>query len=383
MAETISDTKSIVFAGGGTGGHLLPGIAVAEQLVALGQCRITFVGSNRSVEQQIIKSSGYQHLPLPSSSTSDLKRAPFRFLWNNSRAFFRTRRFLIREKPAVVIGLGGFASVPAVLAASRLKIPIVLLEQNTVPGRANRFLFPLSNLVCTSFAETPFEIKMTRKTVIPEIVFTGNPIRQEIVQAVSQKEKSTTPSDKTSILVLGGSQGATAVNAAVISMLEEYLDKISGPLHMVHQTGILDFSKIEQKYELLQERHPNLKVTVQPFFNDLKNWYLQADLVISRAGATTLAELACVGCPTVLIPFPGSIGDHQLKNARFYADRGAATIALQSKESDSTVRLLEETITVLLEEDERRRQMRQAMQELSLPGAARHVADEVVKLIAR
>lgn len=383
MTETTSDTKSIIFAGGGTGGHLLPGIAVAEQLVTLGQYRITFVGSNRPVEQQIIERSGYQHLSLPSSSTSDLKRVPFRFLWNNSRAFFQARRFLMREKPAVVIGLGGFASVPVVLAASRLNIPIVLLEQNTIPGRANRFLFSLSSLVCTSFEETPFEIKMTRKTVLPQIAFTGNPIRKEIVQAVSAKEKNATGSDETTILILGGSQGATAVNAAVISMLEQNLECMGEQLHIIHQTGIFDFANIEQKYEMLRAKYPGLNITVQPFFNDLTKWYRQADLVISRAGATTLAELACAGCATVLIPFPDSIGDHQLINAQFYAERRAAVIVLQAEESSLTSRLLGETISGLLDDDDLRSQMGQAMRELSLPAAARQVADEVTKLITR
>lgn len=383
MTETTSDTKSIIFAGGGTGGHLLPGIAVAEQLVTLGQYRITFVGSNRPVEQQIIERSGYQHLSLPSSSTSDLKRVPFRFLWNNSRAFFQARRFLMREKPAVVIGLGGFASVPVVLAASRLNIPIVLLEQNTIPGRANRLLFSLSSLVCTSFEETPFEIKMTRKTVLPQITFTGNPIRKEIVQAVSVKENNATGSDKTTILILGGSQGATAVNAAVISMLEQNLERMGEQLHIIHQTGIFDFANIEQKYEMLRAKNPGLNITVQPFFNDLTKWYRQADLVISRAGATTLAELACAGCATVLVPFPDSIGDHQLINAKFYADRRAAVIVLQAEESSLTSRLLGETIPALLDDDDLRSQMGQAMRELSLPAAAQQVADAVTKLITQ
>ncbi len=382
MAESYSDNKLIIFAGGGTGGHLLPGIAVAEQLVSLFPCRITFVGSNRSVEQQIIENAGYQHLRLPASSTSDFKRAPFRFLWNNSRAFFQARRFLRTEKPAVVIGLGGFASVPVVIAAAWLKIPIVLLEQNIIPGRANRFLFPRTDLVCTSFAETLFRKKSFGKAAQPRILFSGNPIRTEILQAVSSVEANRNASGEWLLLVLGGSQGATAVNDAVVSMLKRLLGEKPGKLHLVHQTGVSGFTDVENEYQRLKEQFPDLKVTVQPFFTDLTKWYAQADLVISRAGATTLAELACVGCPTILIPFPNSIGDHQLIHARFYEDQGAAILVEQASETAFTAQLLSETVFTLLKDEKCRSQMAQAMRKLSIPQAARQVAEAVSKLIS-
>tara|TARA_R110002111_G_scaffold100976_1_gene156392 strand:- start:4796 stop:5959 length:1164 start_codon:yes stop_codon:yes gene_type:complete len=384
MDESFSDNKLIVFAGGGTGGHLLPGIAVAEQLVSLDSCRITFVGSNRPVEQQIIENAGYQHLRLPSLSTSDFKRAPFRFLWNNSRAFFQARHFLRTEKPAVVIGLGGFASVPVVVAASWLKIPIVLLEQNIIPGRANRFLFPRADRVCTSFAVTLFQNTASDKTSHPKMIFTGNPIRTEILQEVSLNAEKRAESDESLILVLGGSQGATAVNTAVVTMLEKSGGETPGKLHLVHQTGITGFAEVENAYERLKERYPELKVkvTVQPFFTDLTKWYPRADLVISRAGATTLAELACVGCPTILIPFPNSIGDHQLINARFYEDQGAAILIEQAQEPDSTAQSLREAVLALLKDNNRRSQMAQAMRKLSIPQAARQVSEEVSKLIS-
>tara|TARA_R110002095_G_scaffold212564_1_gene201970 strand:- start:1313 stop:2470 length:1158 start_codon:yes stop_codon:yes gene_type:complete len=382
MAESFSDNKLIVFAGGGTGGHLLPGIAVAEQLVSLGACRITFVGSNRPVEQQIIENAGYQHLRLPSLSTSDFKRDPFRFLWNNSRAFFQARRFLRTEKPAVVIGLGGFASVPVVVAASWLKIPIVLLEQNIIPGRANRFLFPRADRVCTSFAVTLFQNTASDKTSHPKLIFTGNPIRTELLQEVSLNTETRSASDEFLILVLGGSQGATAVNTAVVAMLEKWGDKISGKRHLVHQTGVTGFAEVECAYQRLQERYPELKVTIQPFFTDLTKWYPRANLVISRAGATTLAELACFGCPTILIPFPNSIGDHQLINARFYEDQGAALLIEQAQEPDSTAESLSEAVLTLLKDDNHRSQMAQAMRRLSIPQAARQVAEVVLELIS-
>ncbi|MFK7778476.1 MAG: undecaprenyldiphospho-muramoylpentapeptide beta-N-acetylglucosaminyltransferase [Gimesia sp.] len=380
MAEPISDYKSIIFAGGGTGGHLLPGIAVAEQLSSRNAFSIIFVGSNRPVEQKIIESAGYQHVRLPSSSTSDLKRAPFRFLWNNSRAFLQARRLLRKEKPTIVIGLGGFASVPVVLAASWLKIPILLLEQNIILGRANQFLFSRSSLVCTSFAETIFKNTNTTNSGNSRFVFTGNPVREKILQTVSSKETPNKKLEIALILVLGGSQGATAVNNAVVSMLRQSTKLLPHKLHLVHQTGISDFAIVENAYQQLKAIYPGLQVTVQPFFEDLANWYPRADLIISRAGATTLAELACVGCPSVLIPFPNSIGDHQLFNARFYEENGAAVLVEQAQDSASTAKSLGDTVLALLEDYDRLDQMRQSMLSISLPQAAQQVTNEVVKL---
>ncbi|QDT42416.1 UDP-N-acetylglucosamine--N-acetylmuramyl-(pentapeptide) pyrophosphoryl-undecaprenol N-acetylglucosamine transferase MurG [Gimesia alba] len=381
MTESIRRNKTIVFAGGGTGGHLLPGIAVAEQLVTLGEFQTIFVGSSRIVEQQIIENSGYQHLSLPSASTSDLKRAPFRFLWRNSRAFFQALRFLRTESPAVVIGLGGFASVPVILAASWLKIPIVLLEQNIIPGRANQFLCGRASLVCISFWETQFKGRPSgEQNGPPRIVLTGNPVRKQILEAGIQRE-SAEKSDETLILVLGGSQGATAVNDAVLCLLERSGDDLPKPLHVVHQTGEAGYESAKDGYGRLKKRGSKLRVTVQPFFDDLTEWYTRADLIISRAGATTLAEIACLGIPTILIPFPNSMRDHQLINARYYVERGAALLVEQAPEPEVTAELLTKAVLDLLNTEEQRSGMSQKVHELAFPHAARRVAEELSGLI--
>lgn len=277
MTESSSQKQSLIFAGGGTGGHLLPGIAVAEELASRGPFTITFIGSNRPVEQQIIQRSGFHHLGLASSSSADLKRAPWRFFWNNSRAFFQARRILKAERPAVVIGLGGFASVPVILAANWLKIPVVLLEQNIIPGRANRFLFSRATLVCTSFAETQFPQRPSGK---PRVVCTGNPVRRQITQVVDSGQAD---SGETLLLILGGSQGALAVNRAVLSLLEQNRQALPRRLHVVHQTGQTGWEEATEVYRRLQAEDPDLQVTVEPFFADLTEWYPRADLVISRA----------------------------------------------------------------------------------------------------
>lgn len=378
MTVSISGDQSVVFAGGGTGGHLLPGIAVAEQLTILGINRIRFIGSERSIERQIIEEAGFQHLRLSASSTADLKRAPFRFVWNNSRAFRQAYRFLKTERPAVVIGLGGFASVPVILAASWLTIPIVLLEQNLIPGRANQFLFSRAALVCTSFAETDFGRKRGSKTATgTRIVLTGNPVRKQILKSDSERD-STEGKAETLILVLGGSQGATAVNDAVLAMLEQVGNRLPQTLHFVHQTGEVGYQNSLNEYRRLQDQGLNIRSTVQPFFTDLSEWYQRADLVISRAGATTLAELACLGVPTVLIPYPNSIRDHQLINARFYVDRGAAALVEQT---ESIAQDLGERLIELLEVDQCRSRMSDQMHKLAYPQAALTVAQEIVSCI--
>lgn len=374
MTVPRSENRSLIFAGGGTGGHLLPGIAVADQLVSRGDFSITFIGSSRSVEQQIIQGSGYHHRGLPSASSRDLKRAPWRFFWNNGRAFLQARQFLKSEKPAVVIGLGGFACVPVILAASWLKIPIVLLEQNIVPGRANRFLFSRASLVCTSFAETQFPHPSSG---LPRVLFTGNPVRSFLIQSAPLDPKH---SEETMILVLGGSQGAQAVNRAILFVLEHARSCLPRELHLVHQTGQADWEATKEVYHRLQQADPHLRVTVEPFFTDLKDWYTQADLVISRAGATTLSELACVGCPAVLIPYPNSIRDHQLINARFYEQQGAAVLVEQAADTTRTARKLQTTIEVLLSDKQKLKQMSEAIRSLARPRAASQVAEEIFEL---
>ncbi|WP_417397755.1 undecaprenyldiphospho-muramoylpentapeptide beta-N-acetylglucosaminyltransferase [Gimesia chilikensis] len=376
MTESRLKKRSLIFAGGGTGGHLLPGIAVAEQLASMDDFSITFIGSNRQVEQQIIERSGYQHLGLVSSPSNELKSAPWRFFWNNGHACLQARRILRAERPAAVIGLGGFASVPVILAASWLKIPIVLLEQNIIPGRANRFLFSRANVICTSFTETRLPKPHSGR---PLIAFTGNPVREQMTHFETTQKSE--PSEML-LLVLGGSQGAQAVNQAVLALLERGRDALPRRLHVVHQTGELDWQHAVQRYRKLQVHDSELRVTVEPFINDLAEWYSKADLVISRAGATTLAELACTGCPTVLIPYPNSIGDHQLINAQFYEAEGAAVLVEQMADAEVTARNLQTAVVELLHDSTKRNSLSEAMQKLALPEASRKVADEIMALIA-
>lgn len=383
MSHSILDGNTIVFAGGGTGGHLLPGMAVAAELVSRGDCKISFVGTNRSIEKQIIARSGYEHIDLPTYPLQAMFRNPIRFFLNNFRAYWKGRTHLRESKPALVIGLGGMASVPVIVEASLLKLPIVLLEQNIVCGKANHFLLGRADVICSSFPDTIWNSSQVEKNQKPRVVVTGNPVRTEIRQLAEMGQKSTSCSegDEFVILVLGGSQGAVSVNSAVTEMLERSVDQLPKTIRVVHQAGEKDFTRMEKTYERLLGSIPGLKVTVQPFFEELSEWYARAHLVISRSGATTLAELACVGCPTILIPYPGSVNDHQLLNARYFAQHGAAAIVEQSPDARQTASLLKEAVFKLIFDEAQRIQMATSMRRLAFPHAASLVADEIVALI--
>lgn len=354
---------TFVFAGGGTGGHLFPGIAVAEELLRRDPgTRIICAGSERSLEREIIDREGYAHASLPAMPSSSWKRNPFLFAWNNWSAYRSARALLKKEKPRAVIGLGGFASVPVVIAARRMKIPIVLLEQNVVPGRATNWLSRGADLVCVSFPET-----VSRIPSIHSVAMTGNPVRESI-SALADDHRN---SNEQTLLILGGSQGSQAVNAAVLKSLDK-LQNSFRTWRIIHQTGISDVDTVTKRY-----REVNIAARVEPFLEDMVDCYRAATLAVARAGATTLAELACAGCPAVLIPYPGAIGDHQTWNARAYESVGAARIVVQRPDAQLTASELTAILEQLSNDPSQLDAMRVAMRTLARPAAAGAVVDAI------
>lgn len=359
------ELKRAIFTGGGTGGHLFPGLAVVEEFQdRYPKFKPLFVGSERGIEKRILKEAGFRHQSLPIRSSSDLKQAPLSFLssyWKSQRI---AREVIRTFEPEVVVGLGGFASVPVIRAAQSMRIPTVLLEQNTVLGRANKWLMKRASKVCHSF-----EASLPAGKVSHQHVVTGNPVRKEI-QALFNRDKRS--SNVQTILVLGGSQGAQAVNRMWLSVVNEMGAELNS-LQIIHQTGEFDCEMVREEY-----RERGFSSITEPFFEVLPTLYRQADLVISRAGATTLAELACAGLPAVLIPYPKSVGDHQQKNAELFASRGAAQIALQSSPDDSNSdlkQIVNDLINQPLSE------MQSAMHSLAKPNAAKQVVDLIEEVI--
>jgi len=365
-----SGRQTIVFAGGGTGGHLFPGIAVAEALKARGvTAHVVFVGSTRAVERHIVERHGFEHVSLPVESSAVMWRSPVRFanrLWKSARV---ARDLLPQLGASLVVGLGGFASVPVVWAARSCGVPMILLEQNAMPGRATSWLAPRADLTCLGFADAARRMPSRCRQLV-----TGNPVRGEI----SKLATSPLVADKSRrLLVLGGSQGSAALNEAFLSCVERHPHDFAG-WRIVHQTGRREVNVVRDRYSKLK-----LDVSVDAFFDDLTEHYREASLAVARAGALTLSELACAGVPAILIPYRKAVRNHQRHNAYSFEHVGAARIVRQSVDPALTSANLHEELKTLLTNDGLRARMARAIRSLARPDAAIFVADQVCRLLAR
>lgn len=369
IQPNLTEPQTVVFAGGGTGGHLFPGIAVAEALKGRGvNARCIFVGSSRSVERQIVASHGFEHVALPVESSSVLWKSPVRFanrMWKSARV---ARTFLPECKASIVVGLGGFASVPVVWAAQSCRIPMILLEQNAVPGRATSWLSSRAKLTCLGFAEAARRLPNRCQQLV-----TGNPVRAEIAALAASGPMS--ESSRT-LLVLGGSQGSAALNEAFLSCVERRPQEFTG-WKIVHQTGRRDVEAVRRRYASLK-----IEVCAEPFFDDLPQHYRQAGLAIARAGALTLSELACAGVPALLVPYRKAVRNHQRLNAYAFEHVGAARVVRQSGDGAVTSVNLHEQLRQLLTNDGLRRRMARAIRSLARPEAASLVAEQVSRLLS-
>jgi UDP-N-acetylglucosamine--N-acetylmuramyl-(pentapeptide) pyrophosphoryl-undecaprenol N-acetylglucosamine transferase len=367
--------RTYLFAGGGTGGHLFPGIAVAERLLEQQpQARILFVGSDRPIERQILAGTPFEHCSLPSPSLADARRHPLRFVRQLLAGRRAARELILRERPAAVIGCGGFASAAPVYVAGRAEVPFVLLEQNVIPGRATRWLSRLGGTVCLSFEAARRHLPRSASVTV-----TGNPVRQEIAELAGRipADRAAAVGGTPMLLVLGGSQGARGVNEMLIGVAARAPQALAG-WRVVHQTGAADVDRVRQAYA-----DAGIAAEVGAFFDDLVPHYASASLVVSRAGATTLAELACAGVPAILVPYPHAMDNHQWHNAREFEQAGAAVIVEQGDAAESVnvtagSATFDETLTSLVQDDRRRAAMAAAMANLARPDAAAAVVKRLM-----
>jgi UDP-N-acetylglucosamine--N-acetylmuramyl-(pentapeptide) pyrophosphoryl-undecaprenol N-acetylglucosamine transferase len=355
----------VVIAGGGTGGHLFPGIALAEEIVGEGG-EVAFVGTERGIEARVVPEHGY---PLELIDVAGIKGTGMGGLFGGlsrlPRAYFQSRALLKRLEPDVVVGVGGYASGPIVATASTMGIPTAILEQNSVPGVTNRIL---GRMVKRVFATFPDD-----RGFFParKLVDSGNPIRRELVERLARAAGDRDEAHPPRLFVFGGSQGARAINEAVLEALPALLEALP-ELEIWHQTGKADHERIEAGY-----REAGLspdRARVVPFIKDMAEPYGWCDLVLCRAGATSLSELAAVGCPALLVPFPHAADNHQEHNARSLVDRGAAVMVL---ESELAPRGLVGHLTELIGDPDRLRQMREAMLAAARPDAAAAILAEL------
>jgi UDP-N-acetylglucosamine--N-acetylmuramyl-(pentapeptide) pyrophosphoryl-undecaprenol N-acetylglucosamine transferase len=361
--------ERVILAGGGTGGHLFPGIAVHEELKRREpELETLFVGTARGIETKVIPQLGERLecidvSPLKGRSPTQLVRSVLAL----PQAGLEAAKILRRFRPSLVVGVGGYAAGPMVAAAAALGIPTALLEQNAHVGLTNRLLSRVVDRAYVSFDET--------RDIFPKGVaqVVGNPVRRSFVAAgnMARMDPSGFEMRARRVLVIGGSQGARVLNELVPEALAKAIHAAgsSRSIEIVHQTGHAMCDAVSARYAEL-----GITANVTPFIDDMARAYASAALVIGRAGATSLAEICAVGRPSILVPFPYAADDHQWHNARALEQRGAA-IAL--REAELSVDGLAQAVARLLTQPDERRRMAEAARTMGRPDAAAAIVDDL------
>jgi len=364
----------LLIAGGGTGGHLFPGMAVAEEFLSRDPSnQVLFVGTERGIEARAVPAAGYS-IELISAAgirgkglTSQIKGTAMMFY-----GYSQSRRILKSFRPDMVLGVGGYASLPMVLAAKGLQIRRYIHEQNAIPGMTNKLLARFADRVFVTLEESVKFFPQER------ILVTGNPLRRQILNMVAKRNPSAelSPPDGASaqkafrIFVFGGSQGAHAINSAMIAALP-HLENLSGQLEICHQTGENDCTEVRAAYT-----QGGISANVQPFISDMAAEYHKADLIICRAGATTIAEVTACGKACLFIPFPHAVDDHQRRNAEALLKKHACYMLLEHELSGER---LNEMIRELMDSPETLRKTAEAAFSLARLDAAAIIVDEMIK----
>jgi UDP-N-acetylglucosamine--N-acetylmuramyl-(pentapeptide) pyrophosphoryl-undecaprenol N-acetylglucosamine transferase len=346
-----------ILAGGGTGGHVIPALAIAQQLQKQYNAEILFIGTARGIENRLVPAAGF---PLRLVQVGALKNVSLatrlRTFSDLPRSVWEARRIFREFRPDVVIGVGGYASGPGMLAAVLMRIPTLVFEPNFVPGFANRVVARFVSAAAVHFEETGRYFRHCEVT--------GVPVREAFFQI---SDGPPIPS----ILVFGGSQGAHAINQVVMESAGDLLARTPG-LRIIHQTGERDFTDAQATYAKLggaAEAHR--------FIDDMPGAFAKASLLICRSGASTVAEITAAGKPAIFVPFPRAADDHQKRNAEALEHAGAAVMLEEQK---LTREILVGTVTSLLADAARLRSMGEAARRLSHPNAARDIAAMAAKL---
>ncbi len=349
-----------ILAGGGTGGHVIPALAIANQLKKSYSAEVLFIGTARGIENRLVPAAGF---PLQLVRVGALKNVSLttrlKTAFDLPRAVWDAGRMLNQFAPDVVIGVGGYASGPAMLSAVVKHIPTLAFEPNVVPGFANRMVARFVSGAAVHFEETA---KYFRHAEV-----TGVPVRQAFFEIAPKRGGVPT------LLVFGGSQGAHAINDAMIRCLPALQREAPG-VHIIHQTGERDYNDALTAYQSVQNKaasEQSFSFEVAKFIDDMPAAFARADLLVCRSGASTVAEIAAAGKPAVFVPFPRAADDHQRVNAEALAKHGAAVVVEESKLEGVW---LAETIAALLQDPQRLQRMSQAAWELAHPNAAHDIA---------
>jgi len=362
----------IIIAGGGTGGHLFPGIAVARELKkTFSDIEITFIGTSEGIEARIVPKEGFDIRFIRSKGivgnniykrVQSIVKIPL---------FLKDSYGVLKEiKPDVVFGVGGYCSGPALLSAYLMDIPTIIHEQNTIPGLTNKLLGRFVDIIAVTYLESMDFFSKDSTYLV------GNPVREEILKGDRERGYRTFQLKKNlfTIFVFGGSSGAHRINYALseaLANLEDFKDKIQ----FLHQTGERDFDTVKEFYQ-----RRGFSGTVVPFIHDMADAYAVADLVVSRAGATTLAEITAIGKAAILIPYPFAANNHQEINARKLWDIGAAQLVIDKELNGKT---LSDVIRYLLEDPDAISEMERASKSLGRPDATKKVCELIIGLVKK
>jgi len=319
-------TRSVLFAAGGTAGHVFPAIAVAKALVELDpQLEPVFVGSAERIEATLVAESGFRFhpieaMPVPRRLSPRLLRVPF----STRRAIKQTMAIARQERTVGTVSFGGFVSFPLARVAWKMQLPLVVHEQNAVPGLANRLAARWADKVAVSIPSSVHRIKRPERCAV-----TGNPVREEILQLDRQerrlaaRERFGLRPDRTTLLVFGGSQGARSINNAIIAANHLWGDS---ELQILHATGRATYETTARSWARTREQVRGPHASVVDFIDSMADAYAAADIVVCRAGATSIAELSALGIPAVLVPYPHATADHQSENAKALERAGGAAV---------------------------------------------------------
>ena len=369
----MSVKMKILFAGGGTGGHLYSGIAVAREAERLSPgVEIVFVGTEKGIETKVLPKEGYRLILMKVSGIKG--RGILGALTGALKvpgALASSLSMLRREKPGAVVGIGGYASGPTVMAAAVAGYPTAIVEQNVIPGFTNKILARVVRRIYAPMDEAVARFPSGRA----KVKVTGNPIRRAVVDEAIAKSAAPVAGAALNLLVFGGSLGAKRINQAMVEALPA-LRAVRGGISIVHQTGEKDFDSTKAAYEKAGAT-AQFTFDVRPYLHDMGAQYAKADVVLCRAGASTISELLAIGKPAVLVPYPLAIYNHQELNARALEARGAARWIL---DADLTGDRLAAAITSLAHDPASRASLAAAARGLGKPDAATEIATEILSM---
>jgi UDP-N-acetylglucosamine--N-acetylmuramyl-(pentapeptide) pyrophosphoryl-undecaprenol N-acetylglucosamine transferase len=360
----------VLIAGGGTGGHLFPGLAIADEFKRRDEkTEVIFVGTEHGIEARVVPREGYPIRFLRAEGlvgVSVMKK--IRALSKMFSGVVDSHRIIKTLSPDIVIGVGGYASGATMLTACFKSIPTMILEQNSIPGLTNKILGRFVRGICLTYQES-ISFFPKAKTYL-----TGNPVRMQVLKGSIESAYRLFSLEKSlfTVFIFGGSAGARRINMAMIEALN-YLHDLRGKIQFLHQTGTKDYEHVREAY-----RKTGFKGTIAPFIYQMGEAYAAADIVVSRAGATTLAELTALGKPALLIPYPYAAGQHQELNARKLLEMGAAKMILNRELKGEP---LAESIRELFKNETMRREMQRISRSVGRPDACAKVVDIALSYI--